>query len=282
MLMRLLLVVLAVPITMGFAQEHKFLVSIPPQKYLLERIVGDGFSIQVLMPPGKDIEDFEPSPQQVLQAVNSRMFITTGLQGEERWVTKLKRLNPKLEIVNNSSGISFESNYKSGAGQRGGDGMDPHYWTSPSNGIIMAGHILRAVSRMFPERHDQFEKAYNFLIRDLENLDHEISDRLSNYKGRKFFVFHPSWGYFASRYKLFQIAVEQHGSDPGTKSFIKLIDMAKNEHIKSLFVQSGHFPRSARVMAGEIGAQVVETSPLAENYIESLRSFAMKLEESFK
>lgn len=79
-------------------------------------------------------------------------------------------------------------------------------------------------------------------------------------------VFHPSWGYFAARYKIQQIAVEVEGKSPKPAELAKLIDTAKKQKLKVIFAQPQFSKKEVETIAKETGARVVFIDPLAENW----------------
>jgi zinc transport system substrate-binding protein len=83
-------------------------------------------------------------------------------------------------------------------------------------------------------------------------------------------VSHPSWGYYADAYGLVQIAIEQKGKEIQAKALAELVQFARKEIIRTVFVQKQFNHASAEILAREIGAMVQEIDPLAENYIENL------------
>ncbi len=84
-------------------------------------------------------------------------------------------------------------------------------------------------------------------------------------------VFHPSWGYFAHDYNLTMIAVEVEGKEPSASDLEHLIETAKENNIRVIFVQPQFSTKSAEVIAKEIGCNVVPVDPLAKDYITNLR-----------
>jgi len=84
-------------------------------------------------------------------------------------------------------------------------------------------------------------------------------------------VFHPAWGYFAHEYGLEQISIEREGKEPSAQDLAYIIDEAKEEGIRVVFV-SPEFPRSgADTIAQEIGGSVAQLDPLSEDYLASMR-----------
>ena len=101
-------------------------------------------------------------------------------------------------------------------------------------------------------------------------------------KGKPFFVFHPSFGYFADDYGLEQIAVETGGSEPSARQLARLIDQARSSDVRVIFVQPQFSRKSAETVAAEIGGAVIPIDPLARDYIENLEQMARAVEEGLR
>ena len=105
-------------------------------------------------------------------------------------------------------------------------------------------------------------------------LDKELRQLLEPYRGKRFMVFHPAWGYFADTYHLEQIPVELEGKAPKPAQLKTLITQARNQHIDVLFLQPQVSSKIAQQVAKEIGAQVAWADPLALDWQGNLRNVA--------
>jgi zinc transport system substrate-binding protein len=95
-------------------------------------------------------------------------------------------------------------------------------------------------------------------------------------------VFHPAWGYFAHSYGLQQVPVEIEGKDPKPAQLKVLIEHARENQIKAIFVQPQFSAKSAKLVAKEMGGQVVVADPLAFDWSINLREVARKLKTALK
>jgi zinc transport system substrate-binding protein len=95
-------------------------------------------------------------------------------------------------------------------------------------------------------------------------------------------VFHPSWGYFARSYGLQQVPVEIEGKDPKPAQLKALIEHAKKKHINIIFAQPQFSSRSAKLVAKEIGGQVIFADPLASDWSGNLREVAQKFKAALR
>ena len=87
-------------------------------------------------------------------------------------------------------------------------------------------------------------------------------------------VFHPAWGYFAHSYGLHQEAIEVGGKEPGARGLARLIEIARAERVRVIFVQKQFSRTSADAVARAIGGEVVSIDPLAEDFLRNTRRVA--------
>ena len=256
-------------------------VSIPPQKLLADRIGGQHLATGVLISRGQDPHTFEPTPKQVEALGRSQLYFTVGLEFEEQIITKIRQSSSKLQIVDCAAGLEklAMAEDKQHDEEHGHDraGHDPHVWLSPVNLKIMAAQMAKAMIAADPQNSGDYTANLGQLSRELDMLDLKIAAQLRPYSGATFFVFHPSFGYFAKRYGLHQEAVEIEGKSPTPKQLSRLITEAKAAGAKVIFVQPQFDSRSGAVIAAAIGGEVVPLDALAEDVTGNLETIANKI-----
>jgi zinc transport system substrate-binding protein len=275
-------------------------VSIMPQAYFVERVGADRVRVEVLVKPGQDPHTFEPTPQQMARLAEAEVFFRIGVEFENSLMPRIQSIMKGLEVVDCRKGIRLrqmknhghdeEHGEKEPAGdghEAGGhgdyrEGSDPHVWLSVSNAIQISATIHEALVRIDPGRKELYDRGYRELVADLEALDRRIAEILAPVRGKPLFVFHPAFGYFAEDYGLQQIAVETGGAEPSARQLAGLIDRAKEEGVKVIFVQPQFSQASAQTIAAEIGGAVVPIDSLAPNYVENLEQMAHTVEEALR
>lgn len=148
---------------------------------------------------------------------------------------------------------------------------DPHTWTSPINAKLIAEQIKDALVAVDWTHTGMYESNYNALAEELDRLDAEIEHRLRDRRTDYFIVSHDAWSYYARHYGLKQLALESRGREKGPRGISQLVDRARRENIKTLFIQEQHPTGAAYTLAAELDAGVEVIDPLAENYIDNLR-----------
>lgn len=266
-------------------------VSILPQKYFVQRLAGNRFEINVIIPPGHSPDTYAPSPRQMKEISRSKLFFLIGyIPLEKTWFNHVKDTNPNLLIVDTSKGINMisgghhhheEPTHHHPQENHEQPGIDPHSWLSPQAVKIQVNHMLQALIKIDPANRTLYEKNYTHFISDINNLDQEIKTMLQPHQGKKFMVFHPAWSYFARDFQLEQVPIEQEGKTPSPTQMKRVIDTARQANIKIIFVQKQFDTHSADAIATEIGAKVAILDPLAEDWLTNMKTIASTLAQTF-
>jgi len=73
-----------------------------------------------------------------------------------------------------------------------------------------------------------------------------------------------------------------NGKEPKPRDLAKLIQMGRKNNIKAVFVQPEFSKRAAATIAKDLGAVVVETDPLSDDFIGNTQKFIDALAEAKK
>lgn len=252
--------------------------TILPQAEFVRNLGGDKVEVTVMVPPGASPHTYEPTPAQMKELARAKLYVMTGsgVEFELVWMDKIIQNNKNLVVVDCSKGISIietkEHNHEDikGTEKEPHHGKDPHIWLSPKNAKIMVENIYAGLIKIDPVNKNFYNQNKIKYLQQLDSLDKKIKDGLKDIQNRNFMVFHPAWGYFAKDYNLKQIPVEIEGKEPSAKDISNLIDLARKNNIKVVFVSPQFNPKSAAVIAQGIGGKVVFIDPLAENYIQNM------------
>lgn len=255
-------------------------VSVPPQAWFVERIGGDRVAVEVMIPPGFSHVDYPLTPRQMAALSAIDLYIKVGHRSfdyERRYIDPFLERTPRVRIVDMSQGmrlIEGEGDHHDLSDHHDhGDG-DPHVWVAPETVAVAAGNIARALAAADPAGAPLYRANLHSFLQEIERLDREIRAELAAAPVRKFIVYHPGWGYFARQYGLEQIVIEAEGKEPGAAQMIRLIDRARREGVRLVFVEEG-FPReSAQVIADAVDGQVVLADPQQKDWPANLRRVA--------
>ncbi len=156
--------------------------------------------------------------------------------------------------------------------------FDTHVWVSPRNAQIMVENIYQKLSEIDPQNKEYYKINKDKYIQELDNEDKNITQTLNGEKNKKIMVYHPAWGYFCRDYNLTQVSIEKNGKEPTPQGLISLIDQARKDNIKIIFISPQFSKKSAETVASDIGGEVVTIDDMDKDYINNLNNVA----EAFK
>lgn len=276
-------------------EKERIFVSILPQKYFVERIAEDNFDVQVMVQPGHNPATYEPTPQQMVELTQTKIYFSIGVPFEESWLQKIQETNQGMKIIDTRKGIELIEMVSSrdlliriGVEKKIMEHKkateiipekDPHIWLSPLLVKIQAENIFNELVILDPGNKDFYHQNLKNFQKDLDKIHNETEDIFSKIGKKEFLVFHPAWGYFADEFGLTQIPIEIQGKTPNPKELSALLSFANYKNIKVIFVQQQFSSREAEVVAEAIKGKVIKIDPLAENYLENLRVISRSLAE---
>lgn len=293
--MRPLLILLLSLIAPGAlaGEPLRVFVSLLPQQTFVERIGGPDVTVESLVRPGFSPHTYEPTPSQIARLAEADLFVGIGLPFESAWMERLRAANPDMRVLDLSEGIERRAleAHKHDEETAAHDHdhpheldhaaePDPHLWTSPRLVRIMGERLAAVLAELDPEHAGDHAARLVTFQADLDRLDADIRAQLAGLKHRRFMVYHPAWGYFADAYGLTQIPIELDGKEPGPRQLAALIEQAREQDVKVIFVQPQFSRKAAEQVARAIGGRVESIDNLAPDYFENLRRVARAIADS--
>jgi zinc transport system substrate-binding protein len=256
-------------------------VSIGPLKYFVEAIGGSDYEVNVMVPPGASPHTYEPMPGQIIALNKSVAYISNGFLGFElTWLDRFYEINPGMKRLSLADKQVLIHSETAPEGTDDHEGVDPHFWISPSSAKVIAESVRELLTELNPKHDSIYNKNYKTLITKIEDIDIKANGMFKDVKNRYFMIFHPALAYLARDYNLIQIPVEYEGKEPSLSQMKKIIDLGKSDNIRVIFVQKESDRKYADEVALEVGATVVIIDPLSENWPESVNSIITALYDS--
>lgn len=258
------------------ADRPLLMVSIEPQKWILEQLVGDDYAIGTMLDRGANPETFDPSMEKRLQADKATAYFSTGAFPFEESLAK--SLPDRTRIVNTSDGIepiygthSHTHNHTSDHTHghdcdHHGEAADPHMWTSLKNARIIARNMAEALADLDSAEAATVNRRLATLEQRLDSIDKATANRLEG-ASRSFAIWHPSLSYYARDYGLNQIAVGQESKEMPAGQVRQVIDNARDANVKVFFFQKEYDNRQAESINSAIGSRMITIDPLAYDWL---------------
>ncbi len=253
-----------------------------PYVGMVETLTDKQVKVELLVPAGFSAHTYEPTPKQILNAAKASIWFTLGELFEARALKALEAENPKLMIVDLRQGLSLMDGHDHEGEHHHccSGGADTHIWMSPKMMQVQVALIAKSLQKAFPELSPVIETNTPMLLERLNNLDKDIQTLLDGHKGQIVFVSHPAYGYFCREYGVVEQSIEFEGKDPTPKHLYKLVEQAKNDHVRTIFVQRQYSTKAAELVANEIGAKLVMLDPYSEDYFGSMQKIAKSFAEA--
>jgi zinc transport system substrate-binding protein len=251
------------------------LVSIAPHKLFVEKIAKGTVQVYLMVPAGASAHTYEPTPRQMLTASNADIWFRIGESFENRAIQALKSHHPDLEIVDLRQGLDLiQTDHAHGHRGCCSGSTDLHFWLSARQAQIQAQTIAEALIKAYPEHTELYRTNLQVVQQELQELDQDIRAILTPLKNRHILVSHPAYAYFCRDYALEQHAIEVEGKDPTPQQMTKLLNLAKQLQLSTIFIQMQYNNKAAKLVADTLGAKLVVLDPYAEHYFTSMREIA--------
>lgn len=258
-------------------------VTIPPQAWLVRQVGGDRVDVRSLVGPGDSPATFSPSDAQITGLTRSAVFFRIGVPAENApWFRAVERLG-RPGIVDLRKGVALrrmEDHHHGGhhhGGHRHEGGFDPHIWLSPERLRIMAGTVARTLTEIDPGGREVYAQNLEVLVALLWELEDDVRGLLAPCEAKSFFVFHPTWGYFADDFGLTQVSIEREGKEPSESELAELTRLARAQGVRTIFVQPQFQGRSTRMLAQALGAEIKSMDPLSVDLASCLKQVAEEI-----
>lgn len=287
---RLLFLVVSFSVAFAFAGEEKITVAVSLQPYatLVKMIGGSRVNVVTLLPPGADPHNFEPKPAVIKAFSLAQVYFSDGSGLDKVWLPRFLAANKDVKVVDISKYIEWmkseHDEHESHGHHHDEDEIDPHIWTSPYRVKFLAQNIFHALKMLDPEHEIFYINQIQYVQNQLTAIGRKLKETVISMpvNRRSFIVFHPSYGYLAKDFGLKQYAIEVNGKEPKPRDLANLIKMGRKNGIKAVFVQPEFSKRAAETIAKDLGAVVVETDPLAADFIGNTEKFIEALKEAGK
>lgn len=269
--------------------------TIPVLKDFADHIGGGHVHVTSLLSGSENEHTYSPKPSDVIAIRNARVLLEVGV-GLEVWVTTLVKSagNSALRVVTTSKGIALIREYEPDGVNQSAQGShhtgNPHVWLDPENAKVMMRHITEAFIKVDPGHATDYRENQAAYLRQLDQLQAELTERLRTVTDRRIIVHHPAWPYFARRFG-FRIAdeiVTQAGAEPSANHLHALISRIQKDRIRVIVSEPQLNQKIPEVLARETGARIVVLTPLpgglpgTETYLDMLRYDVLQLAKALE
>jgi ABC-type Zn uptake system ZnuABC Zn-binding protein ZnuA len=215
----------------------------------------------------------DPKPSFVLKLNRADLLIAAGLELEIGYLPPLidQSRNEKIHPGNRgyldaSAGCDILNRPTGTVTRAMGDVHpygNPHYWTDPDNGRVIARNIAARLSELDPAGRATYQQNLAAFEAKLAQKDKEWKAKLAPFVGVKVVTFHDSWPNFA---KHFNVNVRGHiepkpGIPPSPSHTLEIINLMNAEKIPVIIVEPYFDTKTPNFVASKTGAKVLRFYP---------------------
>ena len=252
--------------------------TIYPLYSIAKEVGGDKIKLQNLIPFGVEAHGFDPTPADMAKLSKSDIFITSSDEMEP-WKDKIvKSLKIEQKVFDMSEHVKLrtiqEENDEHHENKKGdkhkhehehGE-IDPHYWVSLNNYILMTETITKLFIEKDSTNKDFYIQNSNNYLAKVKALKEKYDLSMATCTNKKILVNHDAFGYFADDYEVKQYSISGMSPEdkPSAKQISELINLVKNEKINTVFFEEFASPKVAQTIAKASNVKIDALRP-AEN-----------------
>ncbi len=253
------------------SDKVSIVTTIFPYYDFVKNIAGDKADIKLLLSPGNEPHNYEPSPSDIVAIENCDIFIYNGGESDE-WVEsmlsslendemKQLKMMDKVPLLHEQSGDHSHEHGHESIEHSHSDGFDEHIWTSVRNAEKICSTISEALCDVDSENSAYYNEQNDVYSEKLRELDSTFTDIVDN-GNRNIVVFGDRFPflYFATDYKLeFECAFPGCSSktEPGISTVTHMIDFVREEKIPVVFYLEFSNGKTANLIAEDTNAKTM-------------------------
>lgn len=243
----------------------KIISTVFPPYDLARQIAGDNAEISILLPPGSEIHNYEPSAKDMIAIRNCDIFLYIGGENEQ-WAEKLINSNDTenvtavklIDCVPTLSEDEDEHDHDHDHDHEHEHETDEHIWTSPKNAQLMLSAVYDAICKVDPSDKQTYTKNKDAYAKQLSDLDNAYRSAVDNAKNKTIVLADKfPFRYLAHEYGLefsAAFAACSDESEPGVSTMIKLTKTIKENNIPAVYYLEFSSTKIADTLCDETGA----------------------------
>lgn len=241
----------------------KIISTVFPPYDLARQIAGDNAEISILLPPGSEIHNYEPSAKDMIAIRNCDIFLYIGGENEQ-WAEKLINSNDTenvtaVKLIDYVPTLSEdEDDHDHDHEHEHEHETDEHIWTSPKNAQLMLSAVYDAICKVDPSGKQTYTKNKDAYAKQLSDLDNAYRSAVDNAKNKTIVLADKfPFRYLAHEYGLefsSAFAACSDESEPGVSTMIKLTKTIKENNIPAVYYLEFSSTKIADTLCDETGA----------------------------
>lgn len=196
-----------------------------PSYYIVNRLYGKYSDVKSIYPNGSNIDDYTLTSKQIKDYSKSDLFVFNGLAKEKKYVTKMRKENKNLKIIDTTLYMEYTHDMS-------------ELWLDPSNFLMMAQNVKTGLKEYIDNYYlnSKLSSNYEKLKIEASNLDAKIKDIVSN-GDNKVIVASSNLFKFLEKYGLTVYVLDENDSNINI-TLNEVIKLIKSGNVKYVFIKN--------------------------------------------
>lgn len=262
------------------AAKLKVVASIYPVYEFARQVGGDKIDITLLVPPGAEPHDWEPTAKEIVAIKAAKLFLYHGngfenldklLAPETLGATKALAVSKDIPVLKPEAADDHDDHKE--AGHKHHDHIDAHTWLDPVIAQQEVAAIAAAMAAADPANADYYRQNAASYSAELAKLDQEYKTVLAGLPRRDIVTSHAAFGYLAARYGLRQLPIMglTPDSEPTPEKMAAIVKFCREHKVKYIFFETIVSPRLAETIARETGAGLLVLNPVENLTLDEMK-----------
>lgn len=278
----------------------KIVATVYPVYEFVKQVGGDKVDVVMLIPPGAEPHDWEPTAKDITRIKDAKVFAYhgSGFEPVEKLLTKdvlgttlpvqVSKGVTKLPVNSEEekTGAHTESKHEHEG--------DSHMWLDPIAAQQEVNNILAALVAVDAPNAAYYKENAEKFNKQLIELDQDYKKTLSNLSSKDIITSHEAFGYLAARYGLHQVGIMGLSPDaePTPDKMAEITKFCREHKVKYIFFETLASPKLAQTIAKETGAELLVLNPVenltdeelkqGKTYLTIMRENLVNLEKALK
>jgi zinc transport system substrate-binding protein len=246
-----------------------------PLAFVAERVGGAEVQVENLTTPGVEPHDLELTTSQVRELASADLVIYE--KDFQPAVDEAVEQNASALVLEVTDIVSVE---------RG----DPHVWLDPTRLAAITDAVADALAEVAPKHADRFHQRADSLVAELDTLDQDFRDGLTDCARTVVVTSHDAFGYLADRYGLEMVGISGLAPDaePSPARLKKIHQVIEDADVTTVFYERLVSPDVAQTLSTDLGVSTAVLDPVegltgdteTEDYLTLMRANLEALKEA--
>lgn len=244
-----------------------------PMYLFTKGVVGSSNQIDILIPPGSEVHDYQATPQNASILAKAGVLVKNGLELEEFLEDLINNVgNPQLKKIDASQGIEtmdIDDEHEEEEEHHHHESIDPHIWLDPVLAQEQVKNIRDGLIAAYPGQESIYKSNAEQYLAQLQQLDTKFRQTLAPVKGCRFITLHDAFSYLAQRYDLQQVAVVEIPQESiSPKDIQRVSKTVKEFQVKAIFIEPGMDNNRVQQIAKDFELTVATLDPITSGNTE--------------